>query len=79
MLTMAKGFYRDGRIELAEDPGVTGEAAVVVTFLESETKRVAQPKPSIMTSGMLAVPGRRMSSEADFKVAEFDDSGWDRD
>lgn len=81
MLRTVKGVYRDGQVRLTEDPGVSGEAAVVVTFLESEMK-AAYLKPvsaRIMTSGILAVPGRRMSTEEDFQTAIYDTSRWDRD
>jgi hypothetical protein len=70
MPTTVKGIYHDGRIELSEDPGVTGEAAVMVTFLDEAQKSSRSQPPRIMTSGMLAVPGRRMSTEDDFKIAE---------
>jgi uncharacterized protein (DUF433 family) len=36
MLTAIKGTFRDGRVELDEDPGIIGEARVLVTFLQPE-------------------------------------------
>jgi len=77
MAITVKGIYRDGRIELAEDPKIAGEAVVVVTFPElSRTPRIS---PRMMTSGMLATPGRRMSTEVEFRDAEYDDAEWDRE
>ncbi len=32
MQTTIKGIYKDGRIVLDEDPGVSGESPVMVTF-----------------------------------------------
>jgi hypothetical protein len=72
-----RGIYRDGRIELAEDPRIAGEAVVVVTF--PELSRTSNTSPQMMTSGMLATPGRSMSTEAEFRDAEYDDSEWDRE
>ena len=78
MLTI-NGIYKDGRIELSKDPGLKGESAVLVTFLSEQEKPADVPPGQMMTYGMLAVRGRRMSAEDDFKIAEYDDSGWDRD
>lgn len=79
MPTTIRGTYRNGRIELSEDPGVVGDTAVVVTFLESIAASTPADKTRIMTFGMLADPARRMSGLEDFKSAEYDDSRWDRD
>ncbi|HZK80862.1 MAG TPA: hypothetical protein VFC46_07340 [Humisphaera sp.] len=79
MLTAIKGTFRNGRVELDEDPGIVGEAAVVVTFLKPEKSDTGGPEAKIMTFGMLAEPGRRMSGEDDVKIAEHDDAGWERD
>lgn len=80
MLTAIKGTFRDGRVQLDEDPGITGETPVVVTFLQpqaSDAKTRGESK--LMTFGMLSDPARRMSEEDDFKIAEYDDSEWDGD
>ena len=68
MLTTIKGTFRDGQINLSEDPGFRGEAEVYVTFVTEPRPR---PDSQMMTFGMLAVPGRRMSTEEDFKIAEY--------
>jgi hypothetical protein len=77
MLTSIHGTFRNGRVELEEDPGITGEAAVVVTFLEPQLPRVHTDTSKMIRFGMLAEPGRRVSSEEDFKVAEYLDNSWD--
>jgi len=79
MLTTIKGIFRNGRIELDEDPGIIGEAPVVVTFLNSATAGAEMGESKIITFGMLADPTRPMSVEDDFKVAEYDDAEWERD
>jgi hypothetical protein len=77
MLTSIKGTFRDGRVELDEDPGIKGESPMVVTFLKSEASDAKGPESKPMTFGMLADPARRMSEEDDFKVAEHDDTEWE--
>jgi hypothetical protein len=79
MLTTVRGISRQGRVELSEDPNVTDEVPVVVTFLEDRPSVKGSPGGRIMTFGILAVPGKAMSTEADFTAAEYDDSRWDRD
>jgi hypothetical protein len=73
------GIYRAGHIELTEDPKIAGEAPVVVTFLDVPRTPASEKTNRMMTSGMLAVPGRRMSNEEDFRDAEYHDSEWDRE
>jgi hypothetical protein len=79
MLTTVKGTYKDGKIQLSEDPHVVEETTVVVTFLEPVQKAAKSSAAKKMTFGMFADPSRRMSTLEDFKVAEYDDSRWDRD
>jgi hypothetical protein len=79
MLTSIKGMFRDGRVELDEDPGIRGEAPVVVTFLQSPASDASTAESKPMTFGMLADPARRMSDQNDFKIAEYDDTGWGGD
>ena len=79
MLNAVKGTFRDGRVELDEDPGIIGETPVVVTFLQPEVSDAKTRESKLMTFGMLADPARRMSEEDDFKIAEFDDTGWEGD
>ena len=68
MVTSVQGIYRNGHIELKEKPEVADETPVLVTFLAKSTD--AADSGTMMTFGMLAVPGRRMSTEKDFKHAE---------
>ena len=76
MLTAIKGTFRDGRVQLDEDPGIIGETPVVVTFLQPQASDAKPPESKLMTFGMLAAPTRRQSGEDDFKIAEYDDSEW---
>ncbi len=69
MLTAIKGIFRNGRVELEEDPGIVGEAAVVVTFLKPDALDHQKPQSKMIAFGMLSESGRRMSEEMDFKVA----------
>jgi hypothetical protein len=79
MLTTVRGIFRQGRVELVEDPKMTHDVPVVVTFLQDQPPALNPTKGRIMTFGILAVPGKPMSTEADFTEAEHDDSRWDRD
>jgi hypothetical protein len=72
-LTAVKGAFRNGRVELDEDPGIVGEAAVVVTFFRPDTAPTRATQPAALTFGMLAQPGRRMSDLDDLRVPEHAD------
>jgi hypothetical protein len=76
MLTSIQGTFRNGRVELDEDPGIVGEAAVVVTFLKTVTP-AEPPQARPIRFGMLGRPGRPMSDLEDFKDAEFPDRPWE--
>jgi hypothetical protein len=67
MITV-EGRYKDGKIDLAETPAGVSEAKVLITFLPTE----AVPKePRYITFGQLRVEGRPMSTEEDFKIAQW--------
>jgi len=69
MQQSVEGIYRNGVVELLEVPQAMEESRVIVTFLPS-TPKASNPQPSKMiTLGMFK--GDRLSTEADFKVAEF--------
>lgn len=65
-LLSVEGMFHDGKIELSDMPLGMDRARVIVTFLESQN-----PAPifQVMKLGMFAGPG--MSSEDDFKMAEW--------
>ena len=80
MMQSVKGIYRDGKVELLEPPaGIAEGGEVIVTFVEAKPK----DKPSkMMRLGMFSSEktGRALSTEEDFKMAEFhgdDDDGLD--
>lgn len=70
MLTAINGIFRNGRIELEEDPGIVGESPVVVTFLKQDLSQAKTQESKMISFGMLAEPDRRMSDEEDFRIAE---------
>jgi hypothetical protein len=79
MLTSIEGKYRNGKIELNEQPAIEGEVDVVVTFMSPQQGRAKMSDGKMITFGMLAEPGRKQSTLEDFKIAEYDDSEWDRE
>jgi hypothetical protein len=79
MLATVRGIFRQGRVELVEDPKMTDDVPVVVTFLQDQPPAINPPSGRIMKYGMLAVPGKPMSTEADFIEAEHEDSRSDLD
>ncbi|MEW6299188.1 MAG: hypothetical protein AB1671_15855 [Thermodesulfobacteriota bacterium] len=66
MLFTVEGTYKDGKVELAETPAGVKHARVLVTFLAPETE---VPSHRHMVYGQFA--GERMSTEEDFRVAEW--------
>ena len=66
MMTTVEGLYKRGKIELLEMPLGLKESRVLVTFLPKKTNR---GRPRQMTFGQFA--GERMSTEDDFKIAEW--------
>lgn len=72
MLTTVEGIYRDGRVELMEQPAGVREARVFVTFTElktGEAERKPNGTPATMRFGMFGGDG--VTSEDDFKLAEW--------
>ena len=71
MLTTIEGVYKDGRIELSEDPKTVEERRVLVTFLEGGTANGSAKAESgrMITFGMF--PELNVLTEEDFKAAEF--------
>ncbi len=68
MLLTIEGTFKDGKVELSETPQGLREAKVLVTFLESAQ---AKPRPQMMRFGQLSGPKEKMSTEEDFRSAEW--------
>jgi hypothetical protein len=68
MLITVEGVYENGRIELVDPPSGLGRSRVLVTFLPSEE---ASDSRGQMVYGQFK--GDRMSTEEDFKFAEWHD------
>jgi hypothetical protein len=68
MLTTVEGYYKDGKIELAEMPAGIREAKVIVTFVETTNGRPAG-KGQMIYHGMF--PQLREITDEDFKLAEW--------
>jgi len=66
MLLTVEGTYKDGKVELAETPAGVKQARVLVTFLAPEPR---VPSHRHMVYGQFA--GARMSTEEDFRIAEW--------
>jgi hypothetical protein len=67
MLKTVEGTYRQGKVELREEPGAVAEGAqVLVTFLSPEPQKEVEP----MRFGMLRAEGRPESTWADFELAK---------
>ena len=71
MLTTIEGVYKDGRIELSEDPKTVEERRVLVTFLEGGTANGSAKAEGgrMITFGMF--PGLSALTDEGFKAAEF--------
>ncbi len=70
MLTTVEGIYRNGQVELLEQPTNEKESRVLVTFIESQADA---PLNGDKPAGMLRYgmyPGDR-TTEEDFKIAEW--------
>ncbi len=73
MITTVEGVYKQGKIELHEIPVGLQEARVLVTFLP----KAAVPSSSRpMVYGQFA--GEHMSTEDDFRIAEWSGDAEDR-
>jgi hypothetical protein len=68
MLLTIEGTFKDGKVELSETPQGLREAKVRVTFLESAQ---AKPRPQMMRFGQFSGPKEKMSTEEDFRSAEW--------
>jgi hypothetical protein len=66
MLLTVEGTYKDGKVELAETPAGVKQARVLVTFLAPE---IGVPSHRHMIYGQFA--GEPMSTEEDFRIAEW--------
>jgi hypothetical protein len=73
MLVTIEGTFKDGQVKLSETPQGLCEAKVLVTFLESAQSK---PRSELMRFGQLSGPQDKMSTEEDFRCAEWrgDDS-----
>ena len=71
MLTTIEGIYKNGKVELLEEPGLAEERRVLVTFLENKTDGSAMvpKKGQMLRAGMF--PQLRDLTDEDFKAAEF--------
>jgi hypothetical protein len=63
-----EGTFKDGKVELNETPQGLREAKVLVTFLEPSR---GKPHPQMMVSGQFSGPPEKMSTEEDFRSAEW--------
>ena len=68
MLLTIEGTFKDGKVELSETPQGLREAKVLVTFLGSAQ---AKPPPQMMRLGQFRGPAEKMSTEEDFRIAEW--------
>ncbi len=68
MLLTIEGIFKDGKVELSETPQGLREARVLVTFLGPAE---ARPRPQIMRFGQFSGPEEKMSTEQDFRGAEW--------
>lgn len=66
MLTTVEGVYKNGRVELLEQPEGIEEARLLVTFLASKPEDAPEP---MLRYGQFA--GSRVTDDEDFKIAEW--------
>lgn len=73
MLTTVEGIYKEGKVDLSEQPEGITEARVIVVFLDANgnipEKAITQTIPSYIKRGQF--PTLREVSEEDFKMAEW--------
>ncbi len=65
MLPTIEGVYEKGRVDLSENPPGIARARVLVTFLPESVTQPGQ----MMRFGQYS--GERMSTEEDFRIAEW--------
>jgi hypothetical protein len=70
MFKTIEGIYKNGKIELKEIPEDISQSEVLITFLSSNKNFLEKKSKKIIYFGMFA--GENQSTEADFKLAEFD-------
>ena len=68
MLLTIEGTFKDGKVELSETPYGVRDAKVLVTFLISAQ---AKPRPQQMRFGQFSGPQEKMSTQEDFRCAEW--------
>ena len=68
MFLTAEGTFKDGKVELSEQPQDLREAKVLVTFLAAAQ---AKPRRQLMRLGQFSGAPERMSTEEDFRIAEW--------
>jgi hypothetical protein len=68
MPTSVAGIYKDGKVELLEKPSGLPEGPVQVILVE---RTDARPAPRFLERGKYRSSGRPMSTDEDFKVAEW--------
>jgi hypothetical protein len=68
MLLTIEGTFKDGKVELNETPGDVREAKVLVTFLDNAPDK---PPSRLMGFGQFSGPAEKMSTEEDFRMAEW--------
>ncbi len=74
MLMCVEGVYANGKIELLETPDCAGASRVLVTFLETAATLAGN---QCLVYGKY--PGPQMSTEEDFKIAEWHGEDIDND
>jgi hypothetical protein len=68
MLLTIEGTFKDGKVQLSETPHDVREAKVLVTFLGPTPPRLS---PQMMRFGQFSGPAEKMSTEDDFRSAEW--------
>jgi len=68
MLLTIEGTFKDGKVELSETPRGLREAKILVTFLGAAQ---AKPRPQMMRFGQFSGPEEKMSTEEDYRGAEW--------
>jgi hypothetical protein len=75
-LLTIEGTFKDGKVELSEAPQGLREAKVLVTFLGPTP---AKRRPQMMRFGQFSGAQEKMSTEEDFRRAEWRGESTDAD
>ena len=79
---MTINAHYDGKTIVLDEPAtlIAGQKLKVIIepVLLVESKQ-SSASPKLITFGMLADASRKMSTEDDFRCADFDGNGWDND